>query len=157
MKQAMQADGSGSPYANTLIPLQRAVTWAHVAPSTSQAVGATPSRPRCRLVVALALGFGTFAYANGSIAKVLSSDKDRASSPPDGLLKDNPPPSAPKQKHYRERSELAPGVARMGLMDFEAARKSGTGGVLRCTSRTPDDEATKKGANPNSGRSDEKR
>jgi hypothetical protein len=138
------------PPQNTLIPLQRAVTGADVAPpsggqapSTSKAVGATPSRPRCGLAVALApvsareFGFGTFAYANGSIAKVLSSDKDRASSPHDGLLKGNPPPSAivrhakrdtllakPRNgsnKHalYRERSEPAPGVAGMGLMDFE--------------------------------------
>jgi hypothetical protein len=40
----------------------------------------------------LAFGFGTSAYANGLIAKVLSSEKDRASSPHNALLKDNPRP-----------------------------------------------------------------
>jgi hypothetical protein len=60
-------------------------------PSANTLVTPVPARGLLRLH-SLAFGFGTFAYANGLIAKVLSSEKDRASSPRDGLLKDNPPP-----------------------------------------------------------------
>jgi len=47
------------------------------------------------------------------------------------------------------------GGAMMGLMDFEARGRQEPQVVPGCTPRTPDDEATKKGANPNHGTSDE--
>ena len=47
------------------------------------------------------------------------------------------------------------GVVGMGLMDFEARGSQEPQAVLGCTPRTPDDEVTKKDANPNTGGSDE--
>ena len=40
----------------------------------------------------LAFGFGTFAYATGQSRRKYMSDKDRASSPHDGFLRDAPTP-----------------------------------------------------------------
>ncbi len=142
----MKTDGYGSSYTNTLIPLQRLHSLACSYRGSrrplfpAKAGRGSPSARRSSLL------HQAWAYA-----------KDQASSPPDGLLKDNPPPSAQtKYKGYRERSEPAPGVAGMGLMDFEAQGRQGAEAVLGCTPRTPDDVATKKGANPNSGKSDER-
>ncbi len=145
-KEAKEPDGFGSPYANTLIPLQRLHSLAFSYRGSRRPLQQRSRRSHPLGSQKLASAPWTFAYANGSIAKVLSSDKDQASSPHDGLLKDNPPPS---QLSIRvdsipdsRRSLWKPTRIRVGwttalrnVSDVDGLRRSQTVGVLNVRRR----------------------